>query len=129
MFKIAYFFTHFSTNFQDMVQLVEIDIEENEFIRNGMDAYMQIYENLKAAAEGNEQNFKFLLKKFLKEFLNGFIFILNKDILTLRDYQQTLNNGWVTIGDITPDSFNRRVAEYESALDKLEKKWSCQGQD
>ena len=57
MFKIAYFFTHFSTNFQDMVQLVEIDIEENEFIRNGMDAYMQIYENLKAAAEGNEQTF------------------------------------------------------------------------
>ena len=129
MFKIAYFFTHFSTNFQDMVQLVEMDIEENEFIRNGMDAYMQIYENLKAAAEGNEQNFKFLLKKFLKKFLNGFIFILNKDILTLRDYQQTLNNGWVTIGDITPDSFNRRVAEYESALDKLEKKWSCEGQD
>ena len=68
MFKIAYFFTHFSTNFQDMVQLVEMDIEENEFIRNGMDAYMQIYENLKAAAEGNEQNFKFLLKKFQKNF-------------------------------------------------------------
>ena len=48
-----------------------MDIEENEFIRNGMDAYMQIYENLKAAAEGNEQNFKFLLKKLLEKFLNG----------------------------------------------------------
>ena len=45
-----------------------MDIEENEFIRNGMDAYMQIYENLKAAAEGNEQNFKFLLKKLLEKF-------------------------------------------------------------
>ena len=51
--------------------MVEMDIEENEFIRNGMDAYMQIYENLKAAAEGNEQNFKFLLKKLLEKFLNG----------------------------------------------------------
>ena len=61
--------------------------------------------------------------------MKGFTFILIKDILTLRDYQQTLNNGWVTIGDITPDSFNRRVAEYESALDKLEKKWSCKGQE
>ena len=59
----------------------------------------------------------------------GFIFILHKDILALRDYQQTLDNGWVTIGDITPDPFNRRVAEYESALDKLEQKWSCKGQD
>ena len=35
-----------------MVQLVEMDIEENEFIRNGMDAYMQIEENLKTAAKG-----------------------------------------------------------------------------
>ena len=48
-------------------------------------------------------------------------------MLTLREYQQTLANGWVTIGDISPASFDRRVAQYESALQKLETKWSCQG--